>query len=181
MFTRQLHQEDHAGGTVEGCFILAQSVKYISAGPLATESMMREFSARDVPRIRAITEHTLRENYPTSLYLDIYNWWREGFLVVEDQGQVVGFLAGVMSAPGRARVLMLAVDEKHRNQGYGTVLLNEFIRRAATRGVKAIELEVRRSNIAAIRFYERLGFQVLHPLPKFYTDGEDGIKMGREL
>lgn len=143
--------------------------------------MLREFSPRDVAGIRAITEHALRENYPTSLYLDIYNWWREGFLVVEEGGTVAGFLAGVMSAPSRARVLMLAVDEVHRNKGYGTVLLNEFIRRAATKGVKSVELEVRRSNISAIRFYERLGFQILHTLPRFYTDGEDGYKMAREL
>jgi ribosomal-protein-alanine N-acetyltransferase len=143
--------------------------------------MLREFNPRDIPAVKRITEEALRENYPTSLYLDIYNWWPEGFEVFEDQGRVVGFVAGVLPAPDRARILMLAVDRDHRSRGYGTLLLKEFVRRSSLKGVRAVELEVRKSNLAAIRFYQRLGFEVLHILPRFYTDGEDGYKMWREL
>lgn len=143
--------------------------------------MLRDFNPRDVPWVKRITEEALRENYPTSLYLDIYNWWREGFLVVEEGGNVVAFLAGVMSIPQRSRVLMLAVDKAHRNKGYGTLLMEEFMKRSAVRGVKGVELEVRKSNLGAIRFYQRLGFETVHVLPHFYTDGEDGYKLAKQF
>ncbi len=143
--------------------------------------MLRDFNPRDVPWVKRITEEALRENYPTSLYLDIFNWWREGFLVMEEGGEVVGFLAGVLSGPQRSRVLMLAVDKPHRSKGYGTLLMEEFLKRSGMRGVKTVELEVRRSNIPAIRFYQRLGFEIIHVLPHFYTDGEDGYKLLKEF
>ncbi|HYS72068.1 MAG TPA: GNAT family N-acetyltransferase, partial [Thermoplasmata archaeon] len=70
---------------------------------------VRQFTAQDLPAVAAIVKDALRENYPTSLYLDIHRWWRDGFLVAEMGGAVVGFLAAVVSQPQVARILMLAV------------------------------------------------------------------------
>jgi ribosomal protein S18 acetylase RimI-like enzyme len=47
--------------------------------------------------------------------------------------------------------------------------------------MRTVELEVRKSNEAAIRFYTRYGFQITNLLARFYTDGEDGFKMRRHL
>jgi len=123
----------------------------------------------------------LRENYPPNLYLDVHHWWKEGFIVAENSGQVIGFMACVVNAPGQARVLMLAIDAPHRNQGIGTQLMTTFVRECAVRGMKSIELEVRQSNLAAIRFYRRHGFDITYTLEHFYTDGEDGYKMVKHI
>ena len=142
---------------------------------------VRQFSPTDLPDVVGIVKESLRENYPNSLYVDIHRWWREGFLVAEDMGLVVGFLAAVVSAPQQARILMLAVRERVRRQGIGSALMDAFLKECAMRGIRDIELEVRKSNEAAIRFYMRYGFEVTNLLPKFYTDGEDGFKMRRHL
>jgi len=128
-----------------------------------------------------LVKASLRENYPPNLYLDIHHWWKEGFLVAENSGQVIGFMACVVNAPGQARVLMLAVDAPHRNQGIGTQLMTTFVRECAVRGMKSIELEVRQSNLAAIRFYKRHGFEITYTLEHFYTDGEGGYKMIKHI
>lgn len=138
---------------------------------------VRPFSAKDMPAVSALVRNALRENYPTSLYLDIQRWWREGFLVAEDGGGVVGFLAAVVKAPQQARILMLAVFAPLRRQGIGSALMDAFLNSCAMRGLNTIELEVRKSNVEAIQFYTKYGFQVSSRLPKFYTDGEDGYKM----
>ena len=142
---------------------------------------VRPFSPNDVPAVAAIVKEALRENYPTSLYLDIHRWWRDGFLVAESAGAVVGFSAAVISAPEQTRILMLAVYESWRRKGVGSALMNAFLNECALRGIKTMELEVRKSNAAAIQFYTRYGFQITNLLPKFYTDGEDGYKMRRHL
>lgn len=139
------------------------------------------FSHRDVGVIRQITRNSLGEEYPISLFLDVQAWWNEGFIVVRDGERVVGFIAGVVSAPRRARILMLAVQPEYRNKGIGTALMSEFTRRCIHRGGTSIELEVRVSNEGAIRFYKRLGFNVRYLLPRFYTDKEDGYKMWIDL
>lgn len=143
--------------------------------------LVRPFSPGDVEKVMEIVRIGLRENYPPSLYLDLFHWWREGFMVAENSGSVIGFIACVMSAPGQGRVLMLAVDEPHRNQGIGSQLMATFFRECAMKGLKTVELEVRQSNTRAINFYRRHGFQISHSLERFYTDGENGFKMIRNL
>jgi ribosomal-protein-alanine N-acetyltransferase len=40
-----------------------------------------------------------------------------------------------------------------------------------------VTLEVRVSNQAAIRFYERMGFQLTGRVSGYYTNGEDAFRM----
>lgn len=142
---------------------------------------IRPFVPNDIPAIATIVRDALRENYPTSIYLDIHKWWREGFLVAEFAGNPIGFLAAVIPNDGQARILMLAVVPGYRSRGIGSMLMDAFVQACGMRGLRRIELEVRISNDAAIRFYQRYGFSIVHTLPAFYTDGEDGYKMIREL
>jgi ribosomal-protein-alanine N-acetyltransferase len=142
---------------------------------------IRPFVPNDIPSISSIVREALRENYPTSLYLDIHRWWREGFLVAELDGHPVGFLASVLSSDGQARILMFAVSTGFRRRGIGRQMMDSFVQACAMRGLRRIELEVRTSNEQAIRFYKRYGFELAGVLPKFYTDGEDGYKMIRHL
>jgi len=142
---------------------------------------VRQFTAQDLPAVAAIVRDALRENYPTSLYLDIHRWWRDGFLVAEMGGAVVGFLAAVVSQPQVARILMLAVRGAWRRKGIGSALMNAFFKECGMRGIVTAELEVRKSNTVALQFYTRYGFEVTNLLPRFYTDGEDGYKMRRHL
>ncbi len=142
---------------------------------------IRPFVPNDIPAVASIVREALRENYPTSLYLDIHRWWRDGFLVADLDGHPVGFLASVITADGQARILMFAVSAGLRRRGVGSAMMDAFLRTVAMRGLKRIELEVRVSNTEAIQFYKRYGFEIAGALPRFYTDGEDGYKMLRHL
>jgi len=142
---------------------------------------IRPFVPNDIPAVASIVREALRENYPTSLYLDIHRWWRDGFLVADLDGHPVGFLASVLTADGQARILMFAVSAGLRRRGVGSAMMDTFLRTVAMRGLKRIELEGRVSNTEAIQFYKRYGFEIAGALPHFYTDGEDGYKMLKHL
>lgn len=142
---------------------------------------IRPFIPNDIPAVASIVREALRENYPTSLYLDIHRWWREGFLVADLDGHPVGFLAAVVSAEGQTRILMFAVAAGFRDRAIGTQVMNAFLQSCGLKGIHRIELEVRRSNERGIRFYKRYGFEIAYLLPSFYTDGEDGYKMLKSL
>ena len=142
---------------------------------------VRPFIPNDIPAVASIVREALRENYPTSLYLDIHRWWREGFLIADLDGQPVGFLAAVISAEAQARVLMFAVAAGFRDRGIGTQLMNAFLQVCANRGIRRLELEVRKSNAGGIQFYRRYAFDIAFLLPSFYTDGEDGYKMYKTM
>jgi len=142
---------------------------------------IRPFIPNDIPAIALIVREALRENYPTSLFLDIHKWWRDGLLVADLDGHPVGFLAAVISAEAQARILMFAVAAGYRRHGIGVALMDVFIQNCANRGVRRIELEVRKSNLDGIRFYNRYAFGIAYVLPNFYTDGEDGYRMIKDF
>jgi ribosomal-protein-alanine N-acetyltransferase len=143
--------------------------------------LTRRFAPSDIPSVIKIVEESLGENYPPSLYLTIHNLWSEGFLVLTEHGKLVGFVAAVPSGSKVARVLMLAVLPRYRNKSYGKVLMKGFYENSMAKGMDSVVLEVRKSNSAAISFYEREGFSIYGEMKKFYSNGEDAYKMMKVL
>ena len=75
----------------------------------------------------------------------------------------------------------LAVEAGERRKGLATKLLRFVLQEAVAAGVKQATLEVRRSNDAALRLYERLGFVVKGVRPKYYSSPEeDGLILWRD-
>ena len=75
----------------------------------------------------------------------------------------------------------LAVMPVHRGAGAGTTLLRAILREGARLGARRATLEVRRSNEAARRLYERLGFSVAGVRRGYYTNPvEDALVLWRE-
>lgn len=65
---------------------------------------------------------------------------------------------GYVSGPA-AGLLDAAVLPSQRQQGLGTFLLCESIRTLASQGIATLECQASRSNAAAIKLFEKLGFQ----------------------
>jgi len=143
--------------------------------------LIREFVPGDSAAVTKVVERSLGENYAPALFMTIHNLWPQGFLVLEDEGRLVGFVASVVSTPMAARVLMLAVDPDHRNRSGGSMLMDALCSHCIARGLDTVMLEVRTSNAKAKMFYERLGFSVTGGIERFYTDGEDAFKMSKQL
>jgi len=98
-------------------------------------------------------------------------------------GQIIGY--GVMSlGAGEAHILNLCVREEFRIVGFGRRLLEHMLERAAASGIGEAFLEVRPSNLAAIRLYQRLGFEQIGIRRGYYQapDGrEDAIVLKLNL
>jgi ribosomal-protein-alanine N-acetyltransferase len=93
----------------------------------------------------------------------------------------------LMLAPGEAQILNLSVVPDARREGIGRALLRLFVEDARNFHVEQVFLEVRTSNIAAIRLYESEGFAPVARRVDYYpgatADGsrEDAIVMRRAL
>jgi [ribosomal protein S18]-alanine N-acetyltransferase len=143
---------------------------------------LRGFRVTDVPFLSAIVADALHEHYDPSLYPSLGNEWPDGFLVAADPSDVpVGFLLGVHQVEREARILMFAVDRAHRTVGIGALLMTAFLDRCRARGFRRATLEVRVSNATAIRFYTRFSYSVIDLLRSYYSDGENGYQMARDL
>jgi len=72
----------------------------------------------------------------------------------------------------------LAVRRDFRRQGIGETLIRSVLKEARDKGGERATLEVRASNIAAIRLYQKLGFNVTGIRRNYYdAPKEDALVM----
>jgi ribosomal-protein-alanine N-acetyltransferase len=75
----------------------------------------------------------------------------------------------------------VAVELSLRRQGFGRALIEHLLAAVAAEGVRRATLEVRRSNVPALRLYETLGFVVAGVRKRYYTQPEeDALILWRE-
>jgi [ribosomal protein S18]-alanine N-acetyltransferase len=75
----------------------------------------------------------------------------------------------------------LAVHPACRRRGLATILMRHLLTLAASEGAARALLEVRQSNIPAIRLYETLGFEITRIRRGYYTHpDEDALVLTRE-
>lgn len=79
-------------------------------------------------------------------------------------------------------VLNVATHVSSRRKGLGRQLMEEVIALGRSRKSRLATLEVRRSNVAAITLYSRVGFRTVGLRPAYYGDNqEDAVIMNMDL
>ena len=102
------------------------------------------------------------------------------YLVAKISEQIVGF-AGIIPIVDECEISNIVVHKNFRNQKIGSCLLEKLIDLAISLNLKIINLEVRESNIFAIKLYEKFGFEVCGLRKKYYDNIENAILMQKKL
>lgn len=95
-------------------------------------------------------------------------------------GDVLGYIL-FWHVTDEIHLLNVAVKAEARRRGIGRSLVLDLIAYARAHAAAKVLLEVRVSNVAAIRLYESLGFTEFNVRKAYYGDGEDGVEMMLEL
>lgn len=94
-------------------------------------------------------------------------------------GGPVGFVIGDRRTDqGMGWIASIGVDPNYQRRGLGWRLLQACEKALATPRVR---LTLRPSNLGARALYDQAGYQEIDKLPGYYTDGEDGIVMEKQL
>ncbi len=99
--------------------------------------------------------------------------------VLEKENKIIGYLI-LWIIDKEATVMTFAIDKAYRGLGLGKYFFKEVMGRLSN-SIDRILLDVRKSNIKAIKLYKSLGFKILGERKKFYSDGEDALLMGKEI
>ena len=146
------------------------------------EVQIRPMMEIDLPEVASIEQQSYAFPWSENIFRDCL---RVGYTcrALDLAGQIIGY--GVMSlGAGEAHILNVCVREQFRSVGFGRRLLEHLLERAAAAGVAEAFLEVRPSNLSAIRLYQHLGFEQIGIRRGYYQapDGrEDAIVLKREL
>ena len=102
------------------------------------------------------------------------------FFILKDKKEI-GYLSAY-TIVDEASIVNIAVLDEYRKKGYGSAILEKFITYCKETNVAKIMLEVRESNIGAIKLYQKYGFCEVGKSPKHYSNPvEDAILMNKLL
>lgn len=143
----------------------------------AQYGFIRQFKPGDAGRVLEIAEESLSEYYTSTLLIDLFESWPEGFKVYMVNERIAGFMIAAKNTPNEARILMFAVEKKYRGKGVGFYLMKDFLTFCGRNGFVSVKLEVKTDNEQAINFYKKFGFVVTSRLRAYYSDASDAFSM----
>ena len=139
---------------------------------------LRSMTVADLDAVLAIEEASFRTPWRRDHFLHELRENRNAVnVILEGSGKVLGY-ACVWHLTNELKVNNIAVAAPHRRRGLGRWLMLRLLRRALDAGCRRVELEVRPSNLAAIRLYRGLGLVECGRWVNYYAqDGEDAVVM----
>jgi len=156
---------------------------------LQTAFTMRRFEPADLKRVMEINRICLPENYSSGFFVSIFERFPETFVVAEDGG-VVGYAMcrvehrfgfRLFGGAKRGHLISIAVLPDFRRRGIASALMRDVMKSLVGYGCGDLFLEVRASNVGAVRLYKKLGFTVERKIRHYYADGEDAYVMSKKL
>jgi ribosomal-protein-alanine N-acetyltransferase len=103
------------------------------------------------------------------------------YFCVLASGKAVGY-AGMWQVLDEGHITNIAVHPEFRRSGLGSALMETLLEEAGRRGLRALTLEVRKSNLGAQALYRKYGFTDGGMRKRYYADNnEDAIIMWKHM
>lgn len=118
---------------------------------------IRKMCAADVEAVAALEKQIFSQPWSRQGFLDALERMDTIFLVADADGEVAGYI-GMYMALDEGEITNVAVAPQMRCRGVGNLLVAALREEAVQRGIVRVILEVRVSNVSAIRLYEKNGF-----------------------
>ena len=103
------------------------------------------------------------------------------YRAVTNDGVMVGFIVGLVEPDATGHVTTLGVSPEHRRRGIANRMMAKVEDGFRRRDVRIVRLEVRSVNAGAQALYRALGYAVTQRLPRYYSNGGDGLLMIKAL
>jgi len=139
-------------------------------------------SERDIDDLLRIESIAFTRPWTREMYLSELEHRDVSFFYIarDPVGEAIGFCSWWLVLD-EVHVNNFAVLPEHRRSGVASRLLERVLADGAARGAYRATLEVRRSNEAALRLYEKFGFAVTAVRRNYYSHPEeDALILGRE-
>ena len=140
---------------------------------------------KDLPEILAIEKESFKSPWSEGMFRDELNVNHSQCLVARiGQGEksIIGGYIIFWIVADEAHLHNLAVKKEFRKQGLAQRFMDVMKEISSQVGLKTQTLEVRESNLEAIKLYRKCGFVVKGRRPLYYTDTqEDALIMWADV
>jgi len=139
--------------------------------------MIRRASEHDVGSITAIENRVFRHPWNKNQIQQELKQENGKLVYVEIEEKIMGYIM-VRVVKNEAQILNIAIDLPFQHRGYGKKLLQNTLHELGTE--TDVFLEVRVSNLPAIKLYSEFNFEEIGVREQYYSDGENAIVMYRK-
>ena len=139
---------------------------------------LRPMASSDLAEVLRIEEASFRTPWSEGIFRNLMRRANARLWVAESEaGELLGY-AVAWFAGSEAELGDLAVSPAARQSGVGRGLVEAVLEDARNHGIQLVFLEVRESNTAARRLYEKVGFEPVGRCPGYYVRPvEDAVVM----
>ncbi|HEU0242578.1 MAG TPA: ribosomal protein S18-alanine N-acetyltransferase [Candidatus Limnocylindrales bacterium] len=135
----------------------------------------------DLPSVQLIERASFTTPWPPQAYRQELESNRLAAYLVGLIGEEIVAYGGIWLMVDEAHVTTFAVHPRYRRRRIGERLLLSLLDLSVDRHAREATLEVRLSNLAARRLYEKYGFRPVGLRPRYYSDNqEDALIMTTE-
>ncbi|MBR1730836.1 MAG: ribosomal protein S18-alanine N-acetyltransferase [Ruminococcus sp.] len=128
----------------------------------------REILESEIPEIAEIERECFAHPWSENSIKETFMNKSDHFYAAEADGKIVGYI-GVSIAADEGYILNVATKPDCRRRGAAKALLN-YIINVYEKKLSFLTLEVRPSNIAAIKLYESFGFEKVGERKNYYRN-----------
>jgi ribosomal-protein-alanine N-acetyltransferase len=132
---------------------------------------MRKTRAEDIDTIFRIKQEQFLNPWKKDFFYDEISHDISYFYVAEDTktNEIRGYII-FWIIQETLELHDMAVIEKHKKKGIGSLMMNFMLETARVRKVEELFLEVRKSNEEAIKFYEKFNFKQIGKRKNYYKN-----------
>jgi ribosomal-protein-alanine N-acetyltransferase len=144
-------------------------------------AVIREMRYSDLDELAALEQASFSVPWTRGMLEEEYFNSLARYRVIECQETIAGYI-GMWRIADEGHITNLAVRPGFRRRGFARQLLQNLIDYARKNHIGSLTLEVRVSNLPAIRLYESFGFRVEGRRKNYYADNnEDALIMWLRL
>jgi ribosomal-protein-alanine N-acetyltransferase len=99
----------------------------------------------------------------------------------DQPGTILGFLVSQTEAKKTGHIVTIDVVGNARRAGVGSKLISAAEERLRAAKIESVYLETMVSNLSAIEFYKRHGYEVVRTEERYYPNGADAFVFAKEL
>lgn len=103
------------------------------------------------------------------------------YRVVMQNSIMAGFVIGLLEPDHTGHITTIGIAPEHRRRGLASCLMERVEGAFRHRDARLVRLEVRSNNVSAQKLYSSLGYSVTQRLPRYYSNGGDGLLMVKSL
>ena len=102
------------------------------------------------------------------------------YLVAKIDNRLIGYI-GVWQVLDEGHITNVAVHKDYRGKKIGNKLVRDMVMLCEEKGITAMTLEVRVSNVVAQNLYKKYGFKSVGIRKGYYEDKEDAMIMWNDM